>query len=111
MVRVDGIKVGEIKDHFNKLADEEIAKATADGTELKHDDLAAIRNKHTYQAVQLLVKIFDTGPKQMFKAGFAHDDHQWREGYTKPTVASRVAKRRKKNKNARAARKLQRKNK
>lgn len=110
MIRVDGRKLQEVKDHFSMLAENEIKQSTTDdGVELGHDDIVAIKNKYTFKSVEVLTAILDSGPEKIFKQGFALDPNGWRSGYTKSPVSQRKTKNRKKNKLARVARKTQRK--
>lgn len=48
------------------------------------------------------------GPKRLMKMGLLEDKFSWRAGFTKPTIESRKAKNRKKNKLARKARRANR---
>lgn len=109
MVRIDGRKIGEVKDYYNSLAESEIQSAKNAGTELKEDDITAIRNKYTFKCVESLQHILSAGPEKLFKNGFALESNGWREGYTKSPIKKRAEKRRKKNKAARIARRNQRK--
>ena len=109
MVRVDGRKLQEVKDHFKMLAEREIEQSiTEDGVELGHDDKTAIKNKYTFKSVEVLTAILDSGPEKLFKQGFALESNGWRQGYTKSSLAQRKTTNRKKNKLARVARKAQR---
>jgi hypothetical protein len=110
MVRIDGYKIQEIKDYHSEQSKREIAKAINDPEtdELKDDDIEAIKNKWKYMSNQQVQKLLDINPERLYKLGFAHQPNGWRAGYTKPTLASRVAKRRAKNKIARVSRKINR---
>lgn len=109
MVRVDGTKLQEIKDRFQEYAKREIAKAVNDpDTDLKEDDIEAIKNKWKYVSNKEVEKVINLGPEKLFKSGFALASDGWREGYTKPLIKDRKAKRRVKNKLARKVRREQR---
>ncbi|KFZ25566.1 MAG: hypothetical protein KQ78_02254 [Candidatus Izimaplasma bacterium HR2] len=108
MVKIDGHKIQEVKDYFNRLAEHEIDNAKSDGIEFKEDDIIAIKNKHTYNAESRISQIFELGPKKLFKMGLALDPHGWREGYTKPSLKMRVQKRRDRKKFTKKTRKAQR---
>ena len=109
MVRIDGNKLQEIKDHFQEQAQREIAKAVQDpDTELKDDDIEAIKNKWKFQSNHVIQSVLELGPEKQFKQGYALDPSGWRAGYTKPTIAQRTTPRRAKNKASKQARKLQR---
>lgn len=108
MVKIDGRKLQEVKDHYIRLAEHEISRAEQDGTELSEDDIAAIKNKHTYTAVNKLTQVLSLGPERLFKLGFGLDSNGWRAGYTKQTVTKRTQKRRTQKKIARASRQANR---
>ena len=109
MVRIDGHKLQEIKDHYQEMAKREIAKAVNDpDTELKDDDIEAIKNKFKYQSNQKISEILAIGPEKLFKMGFALDGNGWRAGYTKQTLQKRVQKRRAQKKFGNITRKTQR---
>lgn len=108
MIKIDGHKIQEVKDYFNNFAEREIDNAKADDIELKKDDILAIKNKHSYNAMSRISQIFDFGPKKLFKMGFTLDPNGWREGYTKPSLKIRVQKRRDRKKFAKKTLKEQR---
>lgn len=110
MVRIDGNKLQEVRDHHEMMAQNEIAqaKADADTEELTESDILAIEQKWLFQTDQLIDNIVNTNPEKIFKNGFALDANGWREGYTKPLIKDKTAKRRAKNKLARKSRKIQR---
>ncbi len=110
MVKVDGKKLQEVKDRFQEYIKREIAKAINDpDTDLKDDDVEAIKNKWKFVSKKEIEKIVSMGPEKLFKSGFALVSDGWREGYTKPLIKDRTTKRRTKNKIARRTRKEQRK--
>ena len=111
MVKVDGTKLQEIKDRFKELAKREIAQAINDPEtdELKDDDIEAIHQKWKFVSNKEVEKVINMSPEKLFKSGFALASDGWREGYTKPLIKDRKAKRRVKNKLARKARKQSKK--
>jgi len=109
MIHVDGNKLQEVKDHYQKMIDDEILIKEKDGKELSEKEKNSIHNKYTFQLTDRLTQILSWGPKKMFKYGFSKEVNGWREGYTKSTVKSRTEQRRKKNKAARKARRKQNK--
>jgi len=111
MVKVDGTKLQEIKDRFKELAKREIAQAINDPEtdELKDDDIEAIHQKWKFVSNKEVEKVINMSPEKLFKSGFALASDGWREGYTKPLIAKKTAKRRAANKNARQERRVQRK--
>lgn len=110
MVRIDGNKIGEIKDYYDEQAKREIAKAIndPDTEELKDDDIQAIKNKWKFQANEHISVLFTLGPKKLHKLGFTLDPNGWRTGYTKAPIENRTKPRRAKNKLARKTRREQR---
>ena len=109
MLRVDGHKLQEIKDHYQEMAKREIARAVNDpDTDLKDDDIEAIKNKYKYQSNQKIAQLLEIGPKRLFNLGMAFEADGWRTGYTKAPIKNRVAPRRAKNKQARKTRREQR---
>lgn len=113
MVKIDGNAIQQIKDHFEEMAKREIAQAINDPeTDLKDDDIEAIKNKFKFQSNQKVTQLVQMGPKRMIQMDIGHIvGTGWREGYTKSFVKDRVSKRRAKNKIARKSRKIQRKGK
>jgi hypothetical protein len=110
MLRIDGNKLQEIKDHYQEMAKREIAQAVNDPeTDIQDDDIEAIKNKYKYQSNQKISEILKIGPEKLFKMGFALDANGWRTGYTKAPIEKRVQKRRTQNKLARKTRQAQRK--
>jgi hypothetical protein len=119
MMRPDGNKLQEIKDLYAKKGDIELSKMLAKvreveedpERELMDDEIQGIRQRFQFEQTKHLMSILMLQPERMYKLGYGHsvDGHGgWRSGYTKSTVASRVAKRRKQKKIARKTRQLQR---
>ena len=110
MVRVDGNVIGQIKDHYQELAKREIARAVNDPeTDLKDDDIEAIKNKYKYQSNMKIAQLLELNPKRLVQMDIGHiTGSGWREGYTKPLIKDRAKKRRVKNKIARKTRREQR---
>lgn len=106
-MRVDGNKIQELRDYYEKKAEREILLAKHDNTELSDEDVEVIKNKYAYESEQSIQKILALSPEKMFKLGFSHDVNGWRTGYTKSTIEKRTEQRRKQNK---AAKKQRRKN-
>ena len=100
-------KIEELKVTFDQSAEQEIEAAESKGDELSDEDLKVIRSKYTYKCDQLVKRIFNLGPKRLWKNDFMDGDG-WRAGFTKPPLSKRVKARRKKNKAARLARKINR---
>lgn len=109
MIKVDGAKIQEIKDHFNDLSEQAIANLKMDKgeDEVSEEDMDAIRSQHKFHAASYIDYILSLSPKKLYHSGSGINTTTsgWREGYTKPTLASRVKARREKNKRQRQARK------
>jgi hypothetical protein len=109
MVKIDGSKIQEIKDHYLQQAENELVQADKDpDTELSDDDILAVQSKWEFQANDAIQKIMNGSPEKIFKAGFALDPNGWRAGYTKPLIKDKTAQRRKKTKLAKQTRRTQR---
>jgi hypothetical protein len=105
MVRLDGSKVQEIKDHYKIQAEAEIKKVEEDETVLSDDDREAVLSKWEFKATEEIQRIQKMSPQSLFKNGLALDSTGWREGYTTKPLKKRVAERRKTNKASKQARK------
>ena len=68
-----------------------------------------IKKEYNISDDEALKYLLKHGPKQLFKMNMFNDKGGWRAGYTKPTLEARKTERRKKNKLARKARKLNKK--
>jgi hypothetical protein len=109
MVKIDGNKIQEIKDHYLQQAENELAQAKKDpDTELSDDDILAVQSKWEFQSIQAVASIVNAGPEKIFKAGFALDPNGWRAGYTKSLIKDKTAQRRKKTKLSKQTRRVQR---
>lgn len=120
MIRPDGNKIQEIKDHFKKLGDAELAKMLKKVREVEEDperelmenEVNDVRQKFQYQEIQYLYSVMNMQPEKLHKSGFGFNTEGvdgWRTGYTKSPIKKRVQKRRTQNKIARATRRQQRK--
>ena len=101
MVRIDGTKLQEVKDHYLKMAEHEILNL---GDEPTDEEIKNIQNKYQSECVKTINGIVNANPEKIFKNGFALDPSGWRAGYTKKTIKQRTAPRRARNKRARQAR-------
>jgi hypothetical protein len=119
MIRPDGNKIQEIKDHFTKLGDQEIIRMRNHlreveedpERELMEDEVAQARQKFKYQEIQYLYNLLMMQPKQLHMSGFGFNTEGvdgWRTGYTKSPIKKRVQKRRTQNKIAAKSRREQR---
>lgn len=106
-MKVDGNKIQELREHYEKKAEREILIAKHKNNDISEDDINDIKNKYISESEKSIKKILALSPEKMFKLGFSHDSDGWRSGFTKSTVAKRAEKRHKRNK---AARKQKRKN-
>jgi hypothetical protein len=113
MVRIDGNKLQEIRDHHRLQAESEIARAKADvdTEELTDSDVLAIEQKWEFQSNQVINSVTKSNPEKIYKNGFALDGNGWREGYTVSFIKDRVAKRRMKKKLGKKTRQQQRRSK
>lgn len=120
MIRPDGKKIQEVKDHFNLLCEQEIIHMTAKvreveedpERELKEDEINSVRHKHQSLEKRHLDTILALGPEKLYKSGFGFNTvggEGWRAGYTKPLLSKRTAKRRTLKKLAKKVRQQQRK--
>jgi hypothetical protein len=118
-IKPDGNKIQEIKDHFTKLGDNELASMLTQVREVEEDperelmenEINDVRQKYQYQQTKYLYKLLMMQPEQLHKSGFGFNTEGdgWRTGYTKSPIKKRVEKRRAQNKASRKARKAQRK--
>jgi hypothetical protein len=112
MVRIDGNKLQEIKDHYLMMAENEVAKAKADpDKELSDSDITAIEHKWLQESNRTILGVTSANPEKIFKNGFALDANGWREGYTKSFIKDRVTARRTKKKLGKKTRQSQRRSK
>ena len=120
MIRPDGHKIQEIKDHFEKLGDAELVTMLKKVREVEEDperelmenEVNDVRQKYQYQSTKYLYHILMMQPEKLYKSGWGFNTEGvdgWRTGYTKPTIKSRVQKRRTLTKIAKATRRQQRK--
>ena len=120
MIRPDGNKIQEIKDHFGLLVANECSSTLATlrkeeedpERELTQHETDQIKQKHQYELTRTLFTVMMMQPEKMHKSGYGFNTEGvqgWRNGYTKPTIAKRKAQNRKTNKLARLARRAARK--
>jgi hypothetical protein len=119
-IRPDGNKIQEIKDHFKKLGDSELAQMLKKVREVEEDperelmenEINDVRQKHEFQSAQYLYQIMMMQPEKLFKSGWGFNTEGvdgWRNGYTKSPIKKRVQKRRTQKKLAKITRRQQRK--
>ena len=102
MVKIDGNKLQEVKDHYLKMAENEILGLKDEPTD---EQIATINKRYQIECERTITGIVNAGPEKIFKNGFAVDPNGWRAGYTKKTIQQRTAPRRARNKRAKQARK------
>ena len=108
---VDKDKIKEIEMNYQMRAKSEIETAKKDNDEFDIDDEKKIKLRLKNEEESSIQKLFDLGPKKLFKLGLSDNSTGWRRGYTKSPTSKTVPKRRKLNKLARKTRAHQRKNK
>ena len=119
-IRPDGHKLQEIKDHFTRLGDAELANMLKKVREVEEDperelmenEINDVRQKHQFQQTQYLYTILEMNPEKLFKSGFGFNTEGqdgWRTGYTKSSIKKRVQKRRAQKKAGKITRRAQRK--
>lgn len=106
---VDKEKIEEIKNNYQMRTKSEIETAKEDNADFSSEDESKIRSKFELEEKASIQKLFDLGPKKLFKLGLSNNPHGWRRGITKSPTSSTVPKRRKQNKIARKTRAQQRK--
>lgn len=106
-IRLSSDKIEEVVSYFESITAQEleVAESKDDFTdEIKQG--IVLRNE--IKRDNAIAQLKSMSPKRLFLLGLDEEADGWRQGYTKPTIEKRKSANRKKNKQAKQARRINR---